>query len=235
MSRRSDLTFLFGLIALVIFPAIPVRAEPDRGWGDVEDCLQAIHWKGPNAERLRELGQAYAAVGETGRAVLSLERARLYDARDGRVLLHLKAIRQNAGLEEDFDRGWRDYHRYLTSGEWAWLAFGAIAALLLLLLGRRRLRAGSARRLAVASALALLAALSGVVRHAQDRGRAVVVSAEAPLREAPDLSAEVRLLLRSGQVVRQVDHRQAGDFVLVRRPGSRDGWLERDWIEPIKP
>ncbi|MHC4340105.1 MAG: SH3 domain-containing protein [Planctomycetota bacterium] len=235
MNRRFRLPVLFGFIALVIFPALPVRAGPDSGWGHVEDCLQALHWKGPNAERFRELGKAYAAVGETGRAVLCLERARLYDARDGRVLISLKAIRRDAGLEADLDRGWRDYHRYLTSREWAWLALGAVTAFILLLLGRRRLTASALRRLAVASSLALLAALSGVIRHVQDRDRAVVVIAGAPLRDEPDTAANVRMILRSGQIVRQVDPQPTGDFVLVRRSGSRDGWLERDWIEPINP
>jgi tetratricopeptide (TPR) repeat protein len=207
------------------------RALADGRYADaIRAYLLAQESDGPSAELLANLGSAYAKSGDSGRAVLSYEQALLLAPREGAIRAALREVRRRAGVEGEPDRGWRDYHRYLTRGEWIVIVLSAGTVLLLALW--RGLPRRTVVRLAGTGFLLALPAGAAVVKHALDGDRAVIVAA-AEMRLSPHAAAEPAGTLRAGETVRIV--RQTADYALVRGGGGRSGWVVRSSVEPITP
>jgi len=194
--------------------------------------VEAQERDGPSAELLANLGRAYAKSGASGRAVLSYERALFLAPRDGAIRGALLEVRRDAGVEGEPDRGWRDYHRYLTRGEWVVIGLSAVAVFLLALAGARRLPRRTLVRVAGAGLLLAPPAAGAIVKHALDGDRAVVVEA-ADLLSSPGAGAAPTGRMRPGQVVRIV--RDSPGFALVRVAGGGSGWIARSSVEPVTP
>ncbi|MFI5401663.1 MAG: hypothetical protein ACHQ1G_01920 [Planctomycetota bacterium] len=196
--------------------------------------LEAQQRDGYSPAVLFHLGSAYASSGDVGRAVLSYERALLLAPREGAVREGLEATRKGAGLEGDLDRGWREFHRYLTTGEWTWLGLSAAVALLAVLVFQRKLSRSAIVRLAGTGFLVVLPAATAITKHALDRDRAVVVAAtETDIRVSPFEGAEASGKVRPGQVVWIT--RSFDEFVMVKSPRGAAGWIARSSVEPVMP
>lgn len=231
--------------ALLLFAAAALADDPPMEQGNrayaegryadaIRLYLEAQARDGFSADLLYDLGNAYAKSGDVGHAVLSYERARLLAARDGAIRGSLEEVRRGARLEGDLDRGWRDFHRYLTRDEWTWVGVAAGALLAGALIGRRRLPRRVVVRLAVAGLLLALPAATAITKHALERDRAVVIAAEeTPVRISPYAAAEAKGRVRPGQVVWIT--RSFEDFVLVKSPMGAAGWIPRAAVEPITP
>jgi tetratricopeptide (TPR) repeat protein len=208
------------------------RAFAERRWADAVRHYEEAQQDGFDPDVLFNLGTAYAKCGDVGRAVLSYERARLLAPRDAGVREALAVLRRASGLEEDLDRGWRDFHRRLTPDEWTWLGVAAGALLVTALLGRKRLSRAAMARFAGAALLVALPAATAITKHALDLGRAVAVASADVLVE-PHGGAEGAGRLRPGQVARTI--RSSEGFVLVTTEGGLKGWVARPAVEKVVP
>jgi len=196
--------------------------------------LAAQERDGPSAALHASLADAYAGAGDVGHAVLGYERSLSLAPRAGAVRGRLEDLRHRKGLEDDIGRGWRDFHRYLTRGEWTAVACVAAALLLAAFAGRRRLARPVIARLAALALLTALPAATAITRLTLERHRAIVVSkAEVPLRVVPEEDAEEAGSVRPGQVVWTT--RSADGSVRVSTTRGTTGWVPREAVEPISP
>ncbi|HEX5137188.1 MAG TPA: hypothetical protein VFY93_09460 [Planctomycetota bacterium] len=196
--------------------------------------LEALERDGPSAALLAHLADAYSGAGDVGHAVLGYERALLMAPRAGAVRARLEDLRRREGLEGDIGRGWRDFHRYLTRGEWTVAAAVAAALLLAAMLGRRRLARPVVARLAAAALLTALPAATAITRLTLERRRAIVVSrTEVPLRKQPDEDAGEAGSVRPGQVV--WTGRSLAGSVSVSTSRGPAGWIPYEAVEPVTP
>ncbi len=210
-------------------------AFAEERYEDAIKCyLEAQQRDGYSPAVLFHLGNAYARSGDVGRAVLSYERALLLAPREGAIRAGLDDMRRGADLEGDLGRGWRDFHRYLTTGEWTWLGLSAAAVLLVALVFQRKLSRRAVVRLAGAGLLVVLPAATAITKHALDRDRAVVVAAgETDIRVSPYEGAVASGKVRPGQVVWIA--RSFDEFVMVKSPRGAAGWIARSAVEPVTP
>lgn len=181
------------------------------------------------------LGAARLRAGRRGAAVASFERALRLDPRDEGARADLALARgRGAGQAE---RPFLSRVVERTPDAWAAAAFAApwSALFLLLALGRRaRGRARALLRLGAALA-ALLAALGAALlagRAAERRAAvAIVVAAEAPLRDGPEEALRPSLRLPEGTAVRLLEAR--GGAARVRLATGAEGWVRAADLEPL--
>ncbi len=185
------------------------------------------------------LGAARLRAGRRGGAIASFERALRLDPRDGDARADLALARSR-----DLDRlaaapGASLVARVAerTPDGWAAAALAAPWALLWLLVALRRRAAGRLRAVAgLAAVLAGLAAGAGGVllaaRAAERRARvAVVVAAEAPVRDGPEAALRPAFTLHEGTAVRVVEARE--DALRVRLANGLEGWIAARDLEEL--
>jgi tetratricopeptide (TPR) repeat protein len=238
-SRSMKAFGAFLALACVAGAQGPV-AEGDLALGEgryadaIRLYLEAQERAGADAGLLVGLGDAYAGAGDVGRAVLGYERALLLAPRDGTVRDSLEGLRRRSGLEGDLGRGWRDFHRYLTRGEWTAVGVAAAGLLLVAFAGRRRLARQALIRLTLLGLIIGLPAATANARLAFERDRAIVVARESvELRLSPYRESETTGSLRSGKVVWIT--RSFADFARVRSPQGAVGWVPRACVEAVIP
>lgn len=211
--------------------------------GDFEEAVrryQAAAAAGLDGPALRyDLGNAWFRAGRPGRAAASWERALRLDPGDEEARANLELVRRPFASRLPWARpeplGERVSAR--VSDLAAALAF-AVPWLLLWGALAARLRAPAARRpaLSLAAALSGLLALGGgllVAGRAREvrAPRAVVISPEAALREAPSPELAPSLELPEGAPLRALS--AEGDWLRVRLPGGLEGWVRREDVEMV--
>ena len=194
---------------------------------------QSIEHDGWSVNALLGLGNAYANLGEHGRAILALERARLIAPEDEAVATNLARERERAAVTgPDVSRADAVLGR-VTADTWTWLAlWGAVVAcagvLAIAWSSRRRLGSG----LTIAGVTVALGAGAIALRVAPAPDRAIVL-VEGTARIAPFAAAEPAFPARPGEAV-QIEM-QRGDHVYVRAGEDRTGWLPRTALERVVP
>jgi tetratricopeptide (TPR) repeat protein len=181
------------------------------------------------------LGAARLRAGRRGPAVASFERALRLDPRDedARADLAVARGRSAGGVDRPFLA--RVVER--TPDAWAAAAFAAPWATLFVLLAvARRARARRRALLRLGAALAaVLAALGAslLAGRVAERGAAVaiVVAAEAPLREGPEEALRPSLRLPEGTAIRLLETR--GGAARVRLASGAEGWVRTSDLEPL--
>lgn len=180
------------------------------------------------------LGAARLRAGRRGPAVASLERALRLDPRDDDVRADLAVARGRSG---GADRPFLARVVERTPDSWAAAALAVPWAILFLLLAlARRARARGRALLRLGAVLAALLAAAGaalLAGRAAERSAAVaiVVAAEAPLREGPEEALRPSLRLPEGTAVRVLETR--GGAARVRLEGGAEGWLRAGDLEPL--
>jgi uncharacterized protein YgiM (DUF1202 family) len=180
-------------------------------------------------------GNAAYKAGHLGRAVAAYRKAERLEPRDAALRANLQFVRGKIYPGERARTPlWLTALRTLTVNEWTALAAGCTWALFAVLAcgewaGRRYTR----------SALALLGAalLSGAAcflawRDAT-RIAAVVVAREAAVRFGPLDESQVAYQLRDGAELAVLG--QKNDWLQVRDPEARTGWIRRDEVAVIPP
>jgi hypothetical protein len=187
------------------------------------------------------LGTAYLAQGDLGRAVLAFERSRRAggegpDLEANLSLARAKQLDKVVGNapEEPFQ------HRVVaaTSGNLvAWLFLGTWVAGFAFLLLFRVLRPGRRAWAAVVGILLLVASMpSGALLalHVwvhETLHEAVVVAPTLRAREFPKEEAKVSFEVHPGLKVRVME--ETGRYVRIRLPNGLEGWAERDGVAEI--
>ncbi|QSQ13636.1 tetratricopeptide repeat protein [Myxococcus landrumensis] len=190
---------------------------------------------------LYNLGTAYLAQGDLGRAVLALEQAKKQGGRAPDLEANLAMARERqvdkvvgATAEEEF----LPRVTAATDGSLvAWTFLGTWVGALLLVLVLRWMSPG--RRMGVGIVMALLFAVAipsggllaahAYVEHTVHE--AVVLSPTLVARELPQPGARSIFEVHAGLKVRLLE--DSGRFVRIRLPNGLEGWAERDGVERI--
>jgi tetratricopeptide (TPR) repeat protein len=193
----------------------------------------AIRTQGWSTNALLGLANAYASVGDTGHAILALERARVLSPDDESVARNLAALRDRAAVAAPARSRIDRAVDFLPADDWAWLALGGLAAAAA---GVAGIAWSRRRTIAVAVTLGGFAVGLGAgaiaLRVAPDPAAAVVVSS-APATIAPFAGAEPAFSARAGEHV-EVEQRRPG-YVYVRADGQRAGWLPETSVASVIP
>jgi len=190
---------------------------------------------------LYNLGTAYLAQGDLGRAVLALERAWKQGGRAPDLEANLALARaqqkdkvEGAAVEEDFlTRLVKATPGAIVGGVFlgSWTAgFGLLLLFRFLRPGRRSwaaVLAGLALTVAVPSG-ALLAAHVWVARTVRE---AVVLSKVMDVREFPKEGAKTPFQIHEGLKIRLLE--EAGRYVRIRLPNGLEGWTEREGVAEL--
>ena len=194
---------------------------------------RAITEHGWSTNTLLALSNAYASVGDLGRAILALERAQLLAPHDPSVAKNLASLRDRAAVSAPpVSRSDRLLGAWPVD-TWTWLALGGLA----LATGGVSAMVWSERR-RVARALVLggvgVAVVFGAIalRVAPDPAAGVVLTS-TPATIAPFAAAEPAFTARPGEQVR-VEQRRA-DWLYVRADGDRAGWLPESAVDTVIP
>lgn len=244
MKRKSVMRLVAVLVVLVSWlgvagagtdPYVAGNAAAARGdhRAAIASFEEAIQTHGWSTNALLGLANAYESVGDTGHAILALERARVLSPHDESVARNLAALRDRAAVPAPATSRIDRVLEVWPADDWAWLALGGLAAAAAGVAGI----AWSRRRgLGVAVTLGGLAVGLGAgaiaLRVAPDPAAAVVVSG-APATIAPFAGAEPAFAARAGEHV-EVEQRRPG-YVYVRADEQRAGWLPDTSVVSVIP
>ncbi|MGE0402952.1 MAG: hypothetical protein AB7T06_39970 [Kofleriaceae bacterium] len=196
---------------------------------DAAAIEHAIAHEGWSSAALLDLGNAYEAAGQHGRAILAFERARLIHPRDATIAASLARARDAAGITAP-KRSWvaRSLGT-LTADEWTWIALGAGSLACLGLVAFAWSRSRRAIVVLFGGAAVTLATGVAAVAVAPPADRAIVL-ADTTAHIAPASGSETAFTPAGGETVEIV--KRHGAFVLVR-DDERSGWLPETAIERI--
>ena len=245
MKFQTRVVALLLLICAMLVPAAHAEAatfnEANRAFAEgrfkeaAKDYEALIAEKGYSAQLLFNLGNAYFRDGQVGAAILNYERAQLLAPNDPDIVANLNFARRQAGLFVERSSWIQEAARFFSMNGWAALATGA----LVLLCGsiaaaqfypRHRLYV---RLLTGVAALALCAAVVGIVLQLETLDRAVVTSQEAVARISPFEAAKSAFVLSAGEVV-EIE-KEHGGFLFVENRDQRSGWVSKEQIQAVVP
>ncbi|CAN5789527.1 hypothetical protein BH11MYX3_BH11MYX3_38600 [soil metagenome] len=206
------------------------RGEHTAAISSFERDLEQSGW---SAGTLTALADEYAAIGEPGRAVLALERARVLVPDDAGVAERLAHAREAAGVSAMPTSRIERMAGTLEGDSWAWIGIAGLALACAGIVAR----GWSSRRplltwsmAAIGGAIAVVAS-GAAMMLAPDPQDAIVVTATSA-RVAPAANAEAVFAAAAGDAVRI--ERSRGDQIYVRS-GDQLGWLPADHVERIVP
>jgi tetratricopeptide (TPR) repeat protein len=190
---------------------------------------------------LYNLGTAYLAQGDLGRATLALERAwkqggRAPDLEANLAIARARQVDKVVGtaLEEDF------LTRLVLATPETGVAWGFLVAwsvgfcalvLFRLLRPGRRTWAAVLGGLSLAAALPLGSLLAAHIWVQRTVHEAVVLSPKLVAREFPRGEAKTLFEVHAGLKVRLLE--DAGKYVRIRLPNGLEGWTEREGVSEI--
>jgi tetratricopeptide (TPR) repeat protein len=234
-----------------LFIALPVWADDFKAANQLYDAgkfaeaaaaYEKIEPK--TAHVCYNLGNTYFRQNKLGLAILNYERARRLAPRDPDILANLKFAEQRLNVE-DVNRPSGAVQRFLRSiiesrtvNEWSvyelaglWLTALAIGACIFL----PRMRTGSLI-IAVVSCVGFAAsafALGHQVINGHRSPQGIVIATGAEARFAPLPESTVHFQLAEGTKV--VIREDRGQWLLVERADSQQGWVKTGAVERIAP
>lgn len=203
----------------------------------IQGYQQLLEKGAGGADLLFNLGTAFLAKGDLGRAVLYLERARKLSRSDD-VEANLAAARARQIDQVVGAGGGAPFIERLVGstdeGLFGWGLAGTLwAAAAAWLWLRRKASALPAIALALSLLLAVVAG-AGFAAHvyvARTVHEAVVLAETVKVKEAPLESAKSTFEVHSGLKVRITD--ESGKFTKVRLANGLDGWVEKEAVEAL--
>jgi len=225
-------------------PAAAFREAGERYLaGDFEEAVrryQALVEAGWSGAALHyDLGNAWLRAGRPGKAAASWERALRLDPDDAEARANLALVRRPFAARLPWARpeplaeraaALLSDRQAVGGLSAAWIALWALLALRLRAWDGRRALLGLGAGIAGIAAVALGAAVAVQARAAREPV-AVVVAADAPLREAPSPGLPATLALPEAARVRIVA--VEGAFCRVRLPGGLEGFAAAADLEPV--
>lgn len=215
--------------------AVGNRSYADGDYAGARRSYERVLADGPRVNVLYNLGNACFRLGETGRAILSYERAVALQPRHPDAMVNLKMAREKSGAHVPDEPWWQRVLLWLSPSAATALAVGA-GWFFLLLGGSIAWRRNGAAGIFACSVGVLLAAVYavGVCWAAAERGRlAIVVATKAEGRSEPAERSSVVEALPPGSRVSVISE-QAG-WTYCRLPGGQRGWLSSATVESLVP
>lgn len=247
----SFLVWMAGLLLLAVglrAASLDVSAAFDEAnrlyeqgrFGAAADAYESLLQVGQTTPAvLHNLGNARLKNGEIGRSIQAYLQAERLAPRDSGIQANLQFARRSVKGGEESSVSWpRRLAGRLSGNEWAWLVSGFCWFFFLLLAVREwrpELRT-RVRPLLQTAGLCLLIALAGffVIRASENRTVAVVVVKEAPVRFTPLEESPVAFTAIDGMelviLARKPGLSGQGDWVEVRDPAQRSGWIKQGQV-----
>ena len=206
----------------------------DSSYEQAITCYQGLVSEGISAEILYNIGNSYAQLDQTGRAVLHYLRALCLEPDDSDISGNLSLVRKEKGLFAKDPSLSEQLFGLITVTQWSLLCLSALVIYLVFSLYRLKKR----RSLLVESlvvilctALFVLGAAGAVLRYQQWQ-QSVVID-DSRLLVSPFNSASSIGQIQSGRLV--MSHKQHNDFHYVTDETGRKGWIQGSAIEKIMP
>jgi hypothetical protein len=198
------------------------------------------------------LGTAHARAGQSGKAILEFERARLLDPPDALsmdIQANLATVRSSLAEEHRRSSGeelysfgnaqpvWARFFQSMPASTLRWSFAGALALLILLWMGYRTTRS-TGRALGVLLTFTVgLTLISGTMtlgNHwtAEQVTVGIIVGARAQIREGLHDQAESQIV-PEGLSVRILEGSMQRDHLRVQLTNGREGWMAVEDIEEI--
>ncbi len=238
-------------LCIVVSGSVGMAQQPNRLWDAaleafarqeweegirLLDSLERAGWWSPELDYNR--GTAWLHAGEIGRAVLYLERARLWCPADPGVQHNLSVARgfvdyPHPPLPEFFLwRWWKRVANLLSADGWAiWTivcAWLALACFVLGMWGHSAFKAWGG----VLLVGFLLGLAAGWTRYRLETDHpGVVVMRDSVVRVGASVHAPEMMPLPEGLVLRRID--QIGEWVKVLLPDGQAGWVRQSDLEFI--
>ncbi len=212
------------------------RAFAEGRYHDSTLGYQAVlDHQGYSAPVLFDLGNSYYREGNFAQAILAYKRAEWLSPGDADIEANLQQAEKQAGLPAT-EPSWMDkIGSILSASEWAWVGSGAWAILCLSILAGKI--SNQSRKpfatIAWVSALALVAAVAGMVLSSRELAQAVVVDPNASALISPFPQAKPVFNPTSGDTLKV--GKSYGDFRLVTDQEGHSGWINKSQIAPIIP
>ncbi len=250
--RRFNYLLFLGALATVLsmFPSRANAADVEELFskgnrayaeGRYDEALgdyQAVMKKdGFSASLLYNMANAYYRKKEVGRAILNYQRALYLEPGNPDIQANLRLARKDFGLGPEPPSEWQRYLNVLNLNQWTWLASIATGLFCFIILFRgiapkilpRRLPRGVVAGLLVVAAVSCVA----VIHQYLDMDRGVIIGDNPRLLVSPFDSASNSARLRDGEIVKIT--KAYKDFVLVKCPEGKSGWIVREAVEPVIP
>jgi hypothetical protein len=188
-----------------------------------------------SADGLYNVANSYARAGKPGLAVLNYERASLLAPDDPDIRANLDYVRTAAGLPKQSHSRFERFARSTSPALAAWLGVLGIV-----LIGAASLawKLTSRPRAAWITVILLGVALSGLtVSNAvvvePQLHEAVVLINQTPARVSPVPMGATAFVLKEAETVSTLARHD--DFLLIRTPDGRSGWVARAAVGSVLP
>jgi len=195
----------------------------------VQQYLTTAEIHGVSASLLYNLANSYAAMGETGEAILAYEQALRLDHGNGDIRSSLASLRKNKGLYNEDQPFWHRLPNTLGADQWMLIAGISVllfsCCLLFIALTKKDTGQRIARYTATGTLITALLTLPLAVYGYQSWNDAVVLT-ETRLQISPFKDAASTGAIMEGRVVRPV--KEHNEYVLVTDNSGRKGWLRQD-------
>ena len=179
---------------------------------------------GYSAPVLFNLGNACYRADQFGAAILNYERAQVLAPHDRSITANLRLAREKAGIPVPARSEVATAARAISPNTQAWIGSVALTAICLTIAVSRFQPYFSQGKVIVGVAIVtLLAAAATLAIRWPEFNRAIVLAVKAPARIAPADTAAESFALKAGEPVTAV--KTYGQFVLVRTPDGRSGWV----------
>jgi hypothetical protein len=174
--------------------------------------------------------------GRIGAAILGYERARFLAPHDSAVEQNLRIAREKAGVDAPAVSVWQYPAHWLGFNGLALLGSFAVLMSCALFFGKNYLPTLSRRTatlIAAACGAMMLFSITSLALRWSELDRAVIQNAKTIAHIAPAANAQSTFELKAGDLVTaKGEHR---DFVLVRTPDQRSGWVNKSDLERVIP
>ncbi|MCB1095874.1 MAG: tetratricopeptide repeat protein [Verrucomicrobiae bacterium] len=236
------------ILTLIAFLALLPLAQPSQAsFGQANELAKAEKWpeaiaayketlnsSGPTAAALYNLGNAHYANGDTGRAILSWEQAKLAAPNDADIAHNLSVARRDTGTENPQPPAWQTPAFWLSLNGWATtgsLALAALAAVAILSAFGVKVR--GQRLLCLTAVAVAILGTTAVGLRAHESRNAIIVAADAPLRISPFDGARPLDTLAPGTTVQVL--RKHGSFTQIVTSDGNKGWINDTAVESVLP
>ncbi|MFH1243446.1 MAG: tetratricopeptide repeat protein [Pseudomonadota bacterium] len=214
------------------------RAYAEGSYDEALGYYQALMKKeGFSASLLYNMANAYYQKKEVGQAILNYQRALYLEPGNPDIQANLRLAKKDFGLGPEPPSGWQRYLNILNLNQWTWLASIATGVFCFIFLFRGIAPKILPRRLSrgIVAGFLVLAGVScaGVIHQYLDMDRGVIIGHNPRLLVSPFDSASSSAQLRDGEIVRITKAYE--DFVLVKCPEGKSGWIVREAVEPVIP
>ena len=188
---------------------------------------------GVSAPELFNQANAAQHEGRFGPAILGYERARLLSPSESSIEQNLRVAREKAGVNAPTIPVWQRPAHWLGFDEWALLGSSALIAGCALFFGMRYVPRRAVSWIGASCAAMVFLAATAIAFRWNELNRAVIQNQQAKAHIAPAADAQSTFELKAGEIV--TAQREYGDFVLVRTPDQRSGWVSKSDVARVIP